>query len=810
MMVGHNRVTGSLLALLLLCGTASLLAQPDSTEDLEHRTLTATRINPHAPAIDGDLSDPVWQSEKLHLATRFIQMEPDEGKPSAESTWVAVIYDDEAVYVAFWNFDSQPDQVKQQLVRRDRWSESDQVTVMLDPYHDHQSGFRFHLNASNVQRDARMFNDADADESWDGVWSSAVMMQPWGWSAEMKIPYHCLRFAAAEEQTWGFNLARYISRLQENSWWNFSPSTEGGYVSQFGDLNGLRGITPARHLEVLPYSVTKLETEAKHAGNPDGRDFLADLGFDLKYGLSSNMTLDATINPDFGQVELDSPELNLSAFETMFGERRPFFLEGSDLFSTPFALFYSRRIGRSPSIWPDNVDYYENRPTATTILGATKITGKVGNGTAIGVLTAATKREEADFVDVSGLKQTGVVEPEASYNVFRVKQDLVNASSIGFLGTVAAQDGYHSAMTGGVDWTLNSANSVWGASGQIVGSSTSFDKTGFGMTANMGKRAGKNWRGSVGWTIKDPHLDINDLGYTSRNDFRQTSGWVQYRTAEQHGLFRRTYHNFNGYIAFNYNGDNIVRGWNYNNWFDLTNGWEFGGGIDFSYDKYDDYETRGNGLWKQPFSWSWWWSIESDQRKMVSLTLNPGSGKNRDGTWWAHYTGVSVRPRTNMEFEAGVNVLRYFNNTRWVDSLVDPGSGQEVPIFADLDQDMITGRLTASITLRTNLSWQISGSLLMSGLDYRDYRRYLGGDDYGELDDIALDGEYDFNYVAVNSTMILRWEYLPGSTLYFVWTRAQQDSGDYNNLDVSRDLETAFSSDAENIWLIKASYWWNI
>jgi hypothetical protein len=799
----------SLLLALLLAGATALQAQSDSTLDLENRTLKAFRVNPHPPTIDGNLDDPVWQKHEALFASDFTQMEPDEGEPASESTWVAVSYDDDALYVAFWNFDSQPEQVKRQLVRRDRWSESDQVTVMIDSYHDHQTGFQFRVNASNVQRDERLYDDHNRDGSWNGVWESAVKMQPWGWSVEMRIPYHCLRFSALEEQTWGFNLSRYLSREQENSWWNFSPSSEGGYVSQFGDLSGLTGIKPARHLEILPYSVSKLETAPKSISNPDGRDFLGDVGFDIKYGLSSNMILDATINPDFGQVELDAPVLNLSAFETWFPERRPFFLEGADLFETPFSLFYSRRVGRSPSIWHDEADYYTDRPEGTTILGATKLTGKLQSGTSIGFLTAATKREKANFVDLDGLEQEGVVEPEASYNVFRVKQDLFHASSIGFLGTLAGQNTAHPAATGGIDYNFNTNNSTWGASGQIVGSRTDAAKTGFGMTGNIGKRAGQNWRGSVGWTIKDPYLDLNDLGFTSRNNSRHAWAWTQYRTAEQHGIFRRTYHNLNSYVTFNYNGDNIVRGWNYNTWMNLTNGWGFGGGINFNYNKYDDYETRGNGLWEEPHSWSWWASLHTDERKMISLNLNPGSGKSRDGTWWANWTGVSVRPRTNMEFEAGVNLVRYFGQSRWVDNLIDPGTEKAIPIFADLDQDKVTGRLTASWTLRTNLSWQISGSLLMAGMDYDNYRRYLGGSDYGALDNIETN-DYDFNYVAVNSTMILRWEYLPGSTLYFVWTRAQSEVGDYNDLDISRDLQTAFSSEAENILLVKASYWWNM
>ena len=176
------------------------------------------------------------------------------------------------------------------------------VSVRLDPYHDHQTGYRFELSASGVQRDSRLYNDDWSDYSWDAVWESGVKLQPWGWSAEIKIPYHCLRFPEKEEHTWGMNVTRYINRRNESPWWAFSPSSEGGFVSKFGHLTGLKGIKPTRHLEILPYAVSGLETEPKDQGNPDGRDYMKNIGFDLKYGLSSNLILDAAINPDFGQV----------------------------------------------------------------------------------------------------------------------------------------------------------------------------------------------------------------------------------------------------------------------------------------------------------------------------------------------------------------------------------------------------------------------------------------------------------------------------------------------------------------------------
>ena len=691
----------------------------------------AVRVNPHPPAIDGRLDDPVWQGLKLPLLGSFTQSEPLEGAAPSESTQVAFVYDDDALYVAFWNYDRRPGDVRRQLVRRDRWAETDQVAVMIDSYHDHQTGYRFEVSAAGVQRDQRISNDGELDTSWDGVWHSAVRAEPWGWSAELKIPYHCLRFNAAAEQTWGVNLERYLSRQQETSHWCFTPSAEGGYVSRFGHLTGLRGIKPARHLELLPYSVSRVRLEPEHPGNPDGRDFAGDIGLDLKYGLSPNLIFDATINPDFGQVELDSPVLNLSAFETWYPEKRPFFLEGADIFATPFDLFYSRRIGHAPTQWPGDADYYTDRPDGTTILLAGKVTGRVTERTTLGVLNAYTPEEVADFVDTEGERRSAVVEPRSNYGVFRLKRDVLRSSHVGVMGTLASRDHRHPAATGGLDWNLKTHDGAYGVDGQVVGSRVDAEDAGFGWTATFSELAGEHLRASVTGTVRDPHLRINDLGYVSRNDFRQVNLWVQYRTQTPWAFFRRTYHDFGANLAHNYAGDNIGRSVNYNTSLEFTSGWSLSGGVGASAPDYDDIETRGNGLWKYPKAWSWWANLRTDPRKPVSLTLNPGSGNSRNGSWWAHYTGIELRPRESLEVSLGANYYRAFNETRWIDNLTDPDTGENVAVFADLDFDKVTPRFSGSWTLSPTLSWQMSASMLLSGLDFGDYRRYEGNGEIG-------------------------------------------------------------------------------
>lgn len=810
----HRVSAAGFLAILSLIVSTTAFAGDSTTVARSVRSITATHINPHPPTIDGNLSDPIWTSHEFDYARNFIQRDPDEGEAATESTLVAVAYDDEALYFAFWCFDDDPDQIQRQLVRRDRDSQSDLVVVRLDPFHDRLTGYQFYVSAAGVLQDGRIYNDDWTDGSWDAVWEASAKIHSWGWAAEYKIPFSCLRFAPGENQTWGIDFSRLVNRKDEVTRWSYCPKSESGLASRFGDLKGLSGIHPGRHFEVLPYTVSKTELSDKTKGNPDGRDFKSNVGVDLKYGLTTNLTLDATINPDFGQVELDAPVLNLSAFETYFSEKRPFFIEGSDLFETNYQLFYSRRIGRSPRgrINDTLYDYTIDRPAATSILGAAKLTGKLGSGTSIAALSAVTQEEHEEYRTTDGAKRSGVVEPTANYSVVRVKQDILGNSHIGGIVTLASQDTYHPAMTGGVDWRLNTKDNQWNLNGQTVFSRVDDQDIGFAVDATIQKRGGEHWRGSVGIVNKDPNLNINRLGFTNRNDFREIWSWIQYRTQNDWWIVRNTWNNINYWKAWNYAGYDISHGGNFNTNIELKNKWWINGGVEVQGEKYDDFETRGNGIWEYPVhpTFAWWANVETNPQKKLSFNVNPGSGGDRGGTWWSNYVGVNYRPKSNIQLSSGVNYHRSFDATRWVDN-VDVDDNEDTPdqaVFADLDKDQVSLNLTASVMITRNLSWQLSGQGLISSLRYRDYKRYLGGNDYArDVEPLNEDGTFS----SLNSMMLVRWEYLPGSTIYFVWTRDRSEFDDsVDKLHINDELNRFFSRGSDNVWLLKVAYWWNI
>ncbi|TFH66022.1 MAG: hypothetical protein E4G91_00265, partial [Candidatus Zixiibacteriota bacterium] len=583
-----------LLTITIVAAFSTTSADTTRVETQIIPELRAYRINPHAPAIDGMLDDSIWCSPNMQKGRMIIQRGPVEGTPVSESTLVAVAYDDQALYAAFWCYDSEPDKISRQLVRRDRMSQADRVTLRVDPFHDHQNGHAFEVNVSGVQRDCRYFDEGNIDMDWDAVWESAVKQQPWGWSAEVRIPHNCLRFAEKEEHTWGVDFIRYINRRSEIDGWAFTPAAKGGFVSNFGHLTGLTGIKPASHAEILPYVVSSQQIEPKTLGNPDGRSFMKNTGLDLKYGISSDLVLDATINPDFGQVELDQPVLNLSTYETFLSERRPFFLEGSDLFQTSFNLFYSRRVGRTPgrSITDPEFAYYTKYPKATTILGAAKLTGKLFTRTSIASLSSVTQREEAEYaaytnvvLDSAGeilsmdkVTRKGIVEPDASYNVLRIKQELFRNSSIGGALTLASQAGRLPATTGGVDWRLCTNNNAWGVRGQAIFSKVDNKHTGYGADLTLEKLDGKHIRAAIGGTVKDRYLNLNRLGYTSRADSRDAWAWAQYRTTDRWWILQETYNNFNYWSNWNFDGVCYQLGGDFSTQVTFTNYWFLGGG----------------------------------------------------------------------------------------------------------------------------------------------------------------------------------------------------------------------------------------
>jgi hypothetical protein len=461
------------------------------------RTALATRTS-KPPQIDGHLDEAVWKIPPT--AINFLQRDPYEGQPATEPTEIRILYDDEALYFGCMMHDAEPDKILARLTRRDNEIESDVISIRLDSYHDHKTAYEFTVLASGVKVDILQFNDgADEDDSWDAVWDvetqilresapaaaiNAETSARRGWSAEVKIPFTILRYTPSQngKSVWGINFIRRLSRKQERTEWALVRKSQSGFISHFGHLVIDGNLPNPQRLELLPYSVGKSQFINPVLTSPviDTRHFSGNAGFDLKYGLSSNLTLDLTVNPDFGQVEADPAVLNLTTFETFYPEKRPFFIEGTQIlqFSTfggDFGpgLFYSRRIGRAVAGSRD----------PAIILGAGKITGKTKSGLSIGILQAVTDQK--------------LSEPQASYSLMRLKQDLLQNSTIGMIATAVTRENRFPAFTGGVDWTLRFQQSTYGLDGVRARSQTTQGATrrisGSAGKFRFGKDGGKHW-----------------------------------------------------------------------------------------------------------------------------------------------------------------------------------------------------------------------------------------------------------------------------------------------------------------------------
>lgn len=798
------------MVVLALSMSASPL-QAQATDEDDVKSITAIRVNPGIQ-IDGVLDEAFWQ--KAPRSGDFIQYQPDEGSPASESTFVRVAYDNEALYVGMQMYDSEPDKIVSRLTRRDRWIDGDLAHVIIDSHHDHQTAYAFTVYASGTQRDVYYYNDTWSTDNWDAVWDCATKITDWGWCAEYRIPFHCLRFACEEDPVWGIYFSRNICRKNELDRWLYIPESSSGFVSNFGHLKGLYGLSPPERLEVLPYVVSYAETEARSAGNPDGRDYLGNIGCDVKYGLTSNMTLDAAVNPDFGQVEADETVLNLSVFETWYPEKRPFFVEGGRSFDNYFDLFYSRRIGRPPSIWPDSVEYYIDRPAATTILAAAKVTGKTSGGTSIGILESVTQREEARFMREDSLEMTAVVEPMANYFVARLKQDVMKNSSVGLMATAVNQRMFYPNYTGSADWDLRFLSDDYELCGQVVGSSTGPDEAGWGGMVQIEKDGGEHILGSIRHHYTDRKLDLNRMGYLYRNNYRETWAWVQLKTTKPWWIVRKSWNNLNLGYADNHDGVPLTRGGNFNNSIELVNYWYVGCGSWVDYNTtYSDFETRGGPNVPIPIGENWWIWFDSDSRKWWQIHVNVGGGDTRDGQYNSYSFGLELHPRSNIELSFWPNFRKEWGVSRWLKAPEDEHGNRTDEIFGEQDMGRFDNTVRCTVTFSKDLTLQLYAQPYVVAVDYRNFKRLVPGDKYEYVDSSVYNEEEeqpDFNWSSFNSNLVLRWEYRPGSTMFLVWTHNREVTADEGAFDLHRDWNGLFRSAPGNTFLVKLNYWWTI
>jgi hypothetical protein len=807
--------------------------------------------------LDGELDDAAWQSATA--VSDFLQREPKEGAPASFRTEARVLYDATGLYIAVRAFDPEPARIKSFLTRRDEHSSSDWIRVLIDSYHDRRTAYEFAVNPLGVKQDSYWFNDNNSDRSWDAVWEVMVTRDAEGWRAEFHIPFSQLRFSRQGDGRLGFAVVREVARLNETSTWPLLAKSASGYVSSFGQLTGLSGSRSQKRLELVPYAVSQLATVPREVGNPlqNATDPGASVGVDMKYAVTSALTFTGTVNPDFGQVEADPAVVNLSAFETFFSERRPFFVEGSGNFAFNMdcndgsctGLFYSRRIGRQPRGEPDLPDDgYSVQPLQSTIIGAGKLTGRVGKFS-VGALTAATQEEKARLA-IGSSRSSEVVEPFTFYSVARARREFADQSSLGFMVTstnrrlVESVDFLpSSAATGGIDydWRIGRRFSVNGflAGSSLRGSTQaitelqesnvhSFQRddaghvdvdrdatrlNGYAGSVALGKIAGERTRFSSFFGFKSPGFDINDLGFQRRADERVESQWLQWRF-DKPGKYVRTFRiNFNHWGAWNFDGDRLFLGGNVNAHWTFQNFWAIGSGLNVNARGFDDRATRGGpGAYSNGPVGNWFY-VETDARKPVSLDWFSFWNNDFQGSRIVELSpSVTVRPTSALSFQFGSRWSSNKDDAQWIENLEEDSASPHY-VFGRLKQTTVAATFRVNYTMSPNLSLQLYGQPFVSAGRYEHYKELVDGRAERHSDryrSFAYTDNADFNYLSFRTTNVLRWEFKPGSTLFVVWQQGRDEDGDRGDFRFGRDFRQVFSTPSSNTVLVKLAYWFNM
>lgn len=882
-----------------------------------HRATSAIRV-------DGRLDEAAWAS--VPAEGNFVTQWPKDRAPATQKTEARVLYDNDAIYIGVRLFDTHPDSIAAQLARRDASGiYSDWLHVIIDSYHDRRTGFRFSVNPKGVQKDVRHFDDRNEDVNWDAVWEVTTVVDSLGWVAEYRIPLSQLRYGEADAQgnrLWGIQFARDIARYQERDNWSPIAATANGYVSRFGDINGFSNLSAPRRIEAVPYVSGRLTRAPGATENPFYRKNATtpSVGGDLRLGVGSGLTLTATVNPDFGQVELDPAIVNLSAFEQSFPERRPFFIEGAEIFNFGrlvanntyggLQLLYSRRLGRSPQRNAFGADSFGRRPlfadapTETSILGAAKLSGKTARGWSIGILDAVTAQEDAQLLQSVAplspgtpqrLQRETPVEPMTNYFIGRTRKDFNQGRTVfGAIltqtarnlstrdrpydvATAAFVDGPQvfrptllaTAAVGGVDFEHSWGNRVYTVSAYTIGSriggssqtiasaqrapyrlyqrpdddrvvDTSLTSlTGYAIGGAIARR-GRHWGGSLAMQDYSPGLEINDVGFGQTTDRRTFATEIEYNEQAPRGRLK-SFRSYGAYLfttsVLNYDGDNVYEQigggaygqraktlWNYN----LSGGYQPSA--------FSDRLLRGGPMARSASSWYSNLNINTDPRKKYVMSLGGNlNGDELGGYNRALFVGVDTRPRTYVRvvlspgISRGASELQYVARTN--DALATATYGSRY-VFATVKQTTFSLATRVNWTFTPRMSLELVAQPFVSSGAYSDFKHFLtprkldfahfgvdGGstvkrdstrltldpDGAGPAAPIVLNNS-DFTLRSMRGSAVMRWEYRPGSTLYFVWQQNRSGSTNAGTLSAT-DFSKAFSAPGQNVFLVKASYW---
>jgi len=875
------------LFILIILLFTTLLANKPSDKKVKAYRIKAPLI------IDGILDEALYSQVPID---DFTQKDPNEGEPVSERTQVWVGYDDEYIYFSAKMYDSEPELIDQMLFRRDHFSTSDWFIVAVDPFMDKMTGFIFAVNAGGSMADATISNDSRIDDSWDGVWESKVTIDEDGWNAEVKIPFSQLRFNEADDMKWGINIERHIKRRNEESYFVMVPKDENGYTSRMATLVGLKGIKMKQRIELLPYIVQKAQFLEHEDDDPFYKEnqFQTTVGGDFKIGVGSNLSLDGTIFPDFGQVEVDPAIVNLTDFETFYEEKRPFFIEGSSIFNFGHGgannnwgfnfgvpeLFYTRRIGRAPQVQSDTEYDYIDRPGETRILGAAKLTGKIDESWSIGAVSSVTERTYATL-QLDGNQFKEEIEPLTHYGVFRTqKQFNGSKQGLGVIFTSVNRDVSNpsidenlvkQAYTFGTDgWTFLDEDETYVITGSVVGSYIAGSKDAVELKQREAYRYAQrpdasyapldtNLTSLGGWFSRvmlnkqkgnffinaalgaaSPGFDHNDLGFQWNADKINGHVALGYKWYETDGVFRRKTIYVAHAESYDFEGDRLnflimaFTHFEFENYFNI--------GIDGGYfpSTISKSLMRGGPKALRPTGYFVGIDGYTDQRKDYGIMYNAQVGSDElGGDEYNFGFNFQWKPLPQIDFSIGPE---YFNNMamlQWVTSVEDEKATKTYGsryVLGEMEQKTLSANIRLNWTFTPKLSLQLFVQPLISVGKYKNFKEFaeprtLNYDYYGENGStITYDSENneytvdpdgsgesnftfdnpDFNYKSFRANLVFRYEILPGSILYFVWTNDRSNYEEQGNFNLSSDFTNLWEAEIDNVFLLKFTYWIDI
>ncbi|NMH88986.1 DUF5916 domain-containing protein [Flavivirga algicola] len=877
----------SLLAICAIFAVQAFLAAQDSTAVIvqKKRYTTKALYNHEAPVIDGLLNDASW--DIVDWAGDYIEHEPDENTPPTFQTRFKIVYDQKFLYIGVRCYDDAPDKIVKRLSRRDGF-EGDWIEFNFDSYHDQRSAFSFNISAAGVKGDEFVSNNGNNwDASWNPIWYAKTNIDSEGWTAEFKIPLSQFKFGKLDKQIWGLQSIRRIFRKEERSLWQRKPVDMSGWVSAYGELHGLINLEPQKQLEIQPYFVVKGETYEPEAGNPfkSGSSSEVTAGLDAKIGITNDLTLDLTVNPDFGQVEADPSAIALDGFQVFFREQRPFFVENKNIFNYRISqsqagntfgsdnLFYSRRIGRSPQGSVDSSDdEFVDQPENTPILGAAKFSGKTKSGWSIGVLESLTAKRHA-IIDNNGVRRNETVEPLTNYFVGRVQKDFNEGKTfVGGIFTATNRDDlteeldflHTSAYSGGLDFKHQWHDRDWYVGGNLIWShvlgseeaiqntqesithlfqrvdadhvsldSNKTSLTGSGGNLQIGKVGDGHWKFESGTTWRSPELELNDIGFQRQSDDIRHYTWVGYQTLKPDKTFRRVGINYNHWSVWDFGGNHNTLRFNVNSWQRWKSNWFSNIGFNYTPVNFSNFALRGGPRLRISPEISHWNSIRTDDRKKVRFNIFHNRNYSTDGSYRSNHLelGLRYRPINALSLSVSPSYSVNKDKLQYIDNI--DFNGDTRYLNGTIAQQTLRLSLRINYNINPNFTVQYWGQPFISRGRYSNFK-YINNslasnfdarfseynmnqlsliDDVYEVDDdlngtadFAFDNP-DFSFIQFRSNLVLRWEYIPGSEIFLVWSQDISQSGNpQEGLFKSLGNNVFGEEKPQNIFLLKATY----